>query len=118
MIRHDISMSGLNPDEKVATFLDAIKAKDVIAVVLSPSFFQEVKESPKSALSLIEEQLTNKADKLLLGAIELLYKYEGVTAYEGEVARIYGVPLFVEHIGSKFQIYHDQQETLACVSYI
>ncbi|NTV46798.1 MAG: hypothetical protein HGB11_09855 [Chlorobiales bacterium] len=110
-------MSGLTPDEKMAMFLDAVKTKDVIAVVLSPTFFEEVKQWPKSVLCLNEEQVTRKTDSTLLGAIELLYKYEGVVAYEGEVARIYGVPIFVEHIGSKFQIYHDQQETLSCVSY-
>jgi hypothetical protein len=111
-------MSGLNSDQKMALFLEAVSVEDAVAVVLSPEFFEDAKEWPNIVLNFgTESRSAESPDKLATDAIDLLYKYEGVTAYEKEVARIYGVPVFIKPIGSTFQVYHSQQEVMACLSY-
>lgn len=118
MIRHDISMSGLTPEQKMAMFLEAVSIDGTVAVVLSPKFFDDIKELPNIVLNISgESQSKEIIHKMTSDAIDFLYKYEGVTAYEEEVARIYGVPVFVKSIGSIFQVYHSQQEAVACLSY-
>lgn len=71
----------LSAEEKVALFVETINAQEMNAVVVSPEFFEEVKRNPKITVEYGNEaEGMNMANEMIGNALDLLYKYEGITA--------------------------------------
>ncbi|NTW49293.1 MAG: hypothetical protein HGB19_06115 [Chlorobiales bacterium] len=108
MMRHDMFIPEmLTADEKVSLFFSAINDQPANAVVVSPIFFEEVKKSTKGFVETTDQESDHsETDRMILDAIEVLYKYEDIVAYTNEPATVGGVKVFVKPISNEFRLYN------------
>ncbi|ACF13428.1 hypothetical protein Ctha_0963 [Chloroherpeton thalassium ATCC 35110] len=90
MPRHDLSLSNsMNMDDKIELFFDAINEQAVVAVVVNPDFFEEIKQQACDGFS---------------------YEGQSLIVDTADAITFQGVRVFVKSMRDEFKIINTEEE--------